>query len=450
MAALRDAFRRHRRVVSVAPTGSGKTREAAFIVASAAAKGRRTIFTVHRAELLDQASAALADAGVAHGLIRPGQRCRGEAVAVAMVQTLLRRDVPEPDFMVVDEGHHAVSPSWRALLARWPSAKVLYLTATPARLDGQGMVAVADALVPGPSVAGLIAEGWLAPFRYFAPPAQAELAGVRRRAGDFEREGLAEAMDRPAITGDAVEHYRRLAAGKRALAFCISRQHAEHVAEAFSAAGFRAVTLHGGLAEAERRARDAAFRDGRLDLLAVVDLVSEGYDVPGVEVVIHLRPTASLALCRQINGRGLRPKPDGAPCLILDHVGNVGRHGLPDEEIAWTLDGRAKRASEVAPAVRQCPECWCCHPPASACPECGHVYPRQVRREAPAERAGHLAEITGREVERYRAAKLRDLVRSARSFAELRAIGRARGYHPGSAKKAAQIWRKPFATGRLA
>lgn len=396
--------------------------------------------------MLEQASAAFTDAGVAHGVIRPGQRYRGEPVSVAMIQTLMRRDVPAPDFLVMDEGHHAVSPSWRQLLDRWPAARVLYLTATPARLDGQGMAAVADALVPGPSVGELIAGGWLAPFRYFAPPSQADLAELRRRAGDFEREGLAEAMDRPAITGDAVEHYRRLAAGKRALAFCSSRQHAEHVAEAFSAAGFRAVTLHGGLPEAERRARDAAFRDGRLEVLAVVDLVTEGYDVPGVEVVIHLRPTASLALCRQINGRGLRPKPDGAPCLILDHVGNVGRHGLPDEEIEWSLDGRAKRAAQVAPAVKQCPECWCCHAPAPVCPECGFVYPQTIRRRVPVERAGHLAEITAREVERYRAARLRDLVRSARSMDELRAIGRARGYHPRWAAKVAGIWRKPFVT----
>jgi superfamily II DNA or RNA helicase len=165
------------------------------------------------------------------------------------------------------------------------------------------------------------------------------------------------------------------------------------------------------------------------------DLISEGVDVPRVGAVILLRPTQSLGLYMQMVGRGFRLWP-GKPCLfVLDHAGNVLRHGMPDAPRTWSLDGRPKRDNS-APATRQCPECWAIHAPAPSCPECGFDYAaseaRAKRREIE-QREGELAEMTAddRRLALLRERSLSDLVREAANYEAMDEIRRARGYKPG-------------------
>jgi superfamily II DNA or RNA helicase len=211
-------------------------------------------------------------------------------------------------------------------------------------------------MVIGPAMAELIEQGYLARYTYLAPPEKADLSAIKTRGGDFAIDQLAEAMDKAVITGDAIGHYKNHLDGRPAIAFCVTVEHAESVAAQFRAAGYRAASVDGSMDKAERRDRMAAIGDGRLNVLTSCELISEGVDIPVVAGAILLRPTKSLSMFLQQVGRALRPKPDGSAAVILDHVGNVHRHGMPDAPREWSLD-RAKRRAVPANATT-CEQCY--------------------------------------------------------------------------------------------
>lgn len=338
-------------------TGGGKTVVFSHIVASAAAKGRKVGVFVHRRELIRQASAKLDWCGVPHGIIAAGlDRDHDATVQVLSIQSAVNRELPQFDFIVIDEAHHAVAETWFTLLKSQTKAKLLGVTATPSRTDGAGLGTqcggLFDAIICGPTMQELVDAGHLARSKVFIPPQQIDTTGLRKVGGDWAA-GDEMAKRAQIVTGDAIAHYRRHAAGKTAIAFCVTVEHAEQVAQAFRDAGLRSACVHGGTPKDERdrliSALDVSNRfdtsDG-IDVLTSCDLISEGLDVPSVGAVILLRPTGSLILALQQIGRGMRPKADGAPLIVLDHAGNTLRHGLPEEDRVWTLDGveKVKRA----------------------------------------------------------------------------------------------------------
>jgi len=425
---VRDSFRSgRRRPLLVAPTGSGKTVIFSFVTASAAAKGNRTLVLVHRAELLEQCHRSLSQMDVPHGLIASGLTPdRSQLTQIASVQTLVRRfdRVLPPDLIVIDEAHHATAGAWASVLSQYPNARVLGVTATPQRLDGKGLGQVFDDLIRGPEVTKLIDEGYLCKPVYYAPKT-VDLTGVHMVAGDYNRAEVAERMDRPTITGDAVIHYRKYAEGQPCIVFCTGIKHAEHVAQAFNAVGYRFKVIDGTLAKEERARRVLDLSSGALQGLVSVDIVSEGFDLPCVSTAILLRPTASLSLHLQQIGRVLRPSPGKQRAVILDHVGNCRRHGLAEEVRDWSLDGIRKRGKrgpqdDVAD-TRQCPECFAVHTPSPQCPQCLHVY--EIKNRIPDVVDGELEELQAREAIRGRkreqgtAQTLEDLIR----------VGKARG-----------------------
>jgi superfamily II DNA or RNA helicase len=420
----------------VSPTGSGKTVLFAYIAQGAAAKGNGVVILVHRQELVDQTCRTLRDFGVDHGVIAAGRTPdRSLAVQVASVQTYVRRlDSFKPALIIADEAHHATAGSWRKVIGCHSQARVLGVTATPQRLDGRGLKDVFDDLIRGPEVADLIEGGHLAPPVYFAPPIVADLSHISIRGGDFAQEELAAEMDKPMITGDAVEHYLRICPGAPAVAFCCSIRHAQHVADQFNAAGRKAATIDGTMARENRREVVQALSDGRLDVLTSCNIINEGFDLPRVVAAILMRPTKSLGLHLQQIGRVLRPAPGKAKAIILDHVGNLSRHGFAEDVRDWTLEGRKKKkrkaGDEEEIQQRQCGECYCCHPPAPACPECGFEYPRKEREIEQAE--GELVEVDPKEIARQK----RNEQGSAQTLDDLIALGRARGY------RSPDVWAK--------
>jgi superfamily II DNA or RNA helicase len=310
------------------------------------------------------------------------------------------------------------------VLAQYPNARVLGVTATPQRLDGKGLGQVFDDLIRGPEVADLIEQNFLARPIYYAPKT-VSMDGVRTTAGDYNRADLAERMDRPTITGDAVTHYRKYCDGQPCIVFCTGIKHAEHVAAAFNAEGYRFQVIDGTLSKDERAHRVLDLSSGTLQGLVSVDIVSEGFDLPCVSTAILLRPTASLSLHLQQIGRVLRPSPGKQRAVILDHVGNCRRHGLAEEIRDWSLDG-IKRKTKRGPqddvaSTRQCPQCFAVHTPSPACPQCLHVY--EIKDRIPDVVDGELEELKAREAIRGRkreqgtAQTLEDLIR----------VGKARG-----------------------
>ena len=426
IAGVRDAFRQSPSVLLVAPTGFGKTVAFSYICASAVAKGKRVWIMAHRVELVDQIADTLKAFNVAFGYIAAGYpKAPAMRVQVASVQTLARRmdDHEKPDLIIVDEAHHATTKNTIGrILAACPAAKVLGVTATPARLSGEGMGDVFKSMVLGPSVQSLIDNGRLSPVTVYAPPT-VDLSGLHVRAGDFVISEAAAAMDKPKITGDAVAHYRRLADRKRGVAFCTSVDHARHVALQFVDAGYRSVHVDGGMDRYQRRQVVDAFKKGEINVLTSCDLVSEGFDCPGIEVGISLRPTASTGLWIQQVGRCLRTADGKSRAIILDHAGNTLRHGLPTEERDWTLDGAERRSrgtSAPSISVRVCPKCFASQQSGfGVCKECGYTFPIQARKVEAVE--GELQEVLATKAARKEQG-------TAKSIEALIELGRARGY----------------------
>lgn len=378
---LRSGFRAGRRaLLLVAPTGAGKTVMFSHMTENAVSRGNRVLILVHRQELIDQVQRAVAH--LPHGLIAEGRMTnRAAHVQVASVQTVANRldAVATPDLIVVDECHHAAAATWQAVLARWPQAWRLGVTATPERLDGQGLRGLFEQIIHGPTVPELQDLGFLCRTRYFAPGG-IDASGLKTRAGDYVMADGERAGRR--IIGDVVATYQRLNAG-RAVAFCCTVAHAEEQAAAF---GNRWRCIHGGLTKDARREMVAAFVAGDLDGLTSVDVISEGFDLPAIEAAILLRPTQSLAMHLQQIGRALRPYPGKDAALIIDHVGNIQRHGYAEDERAWSLDGEEGRSKKSVDMGKRCDACYFLNPRgADVCGDCGApltTEPAEIERVA--------------------------------------------------------------------
>lgn len=390
-------MRAHGKVLTVLPTGGGKTRIFCEIAKAARANGARVQVLVHRRELVDQT---------------PDES----------VRTIQSWQPDGEDLVIVDEAHHACARTWKDKLQQ--CTKVLGFTATPQRLDGGGLDVVFDDMVIGPSSARLIDDGWLSQYKLFCPPGAAELKGVRRTAGDYNRKQLSEAVSQTRVVAAAVKNWLLLAGGRQTIGFCASVAHMEVVEHSFKNAGIKCATIDGKMRKDRRDEVVRQFRDGEITVLLSVDLISEGFDVPACDCVLLLRPTQSLGLHLQQVGRALRPSDQHA--VILDAAGNSERHGMPDDSRQWSLKGQLKqRAGLVANVpVRVCPQCFGVHKPhLRVCPFCGYAHPLDSR--IPEER-----DILLQEKEQKRRQMRRDIGR-ARTVEDLERIRAERGYHPG-------------------
>jgi DNA repair protein RadD len=384
---IRDAFRKVRRVLYQLPTGGGKTAVFSYIAVNAAKKGKRVIILTHRRELFRQAGEKLLMYGVASGSIVAGSRhVPTEPIVVASIQALANRvdslaDILDDfDLVVIDECHHAVSPTWRRVVSAFRRARVLGVSATPRRTDGQGLADDFDELICGPPVRWLIDRGYLCDYVAYGPPkGLPDLSQIKRIGGDYARGELGDCMAH--LVGDQVEHYLDLAKGIPAVYFSVNTRHNAVAAEKFRAAGIRAYEVDGAMADAERDRRIKGLETRETEVLMSCDLVGEGLDIPSIGCVISARPSESLTLVMQQWGRGFRPKPDGSRLIILDHAGNILRHkGLPDEPREWSLTAAAEPVRKDDNPVRMCPNCFAmCPASASFCEACGADFPARQR-----------------------------------------------------------------------
>lgn len=374
------------RVLMVIPTGGGKTVTSVQIIVAMALHGCRVLILLHRRELLQQWALKLYAAGVDCGLIAAGYPSRPEAmVQIAMVSTLHARairtatiDLPPADLVVVDEAHHTPAGTWSRILEAYPDAHVLGPTATPCRADGRGLGGFFRVMVRGPSMAELIASGFLAPFRVIAP-AKPDLSKIRVARGDFKRDELAAAMDRPQLVGDVTTQWLRHGEGRKTIVYAVDRRHAQHIANSFGEANVVAAVIDGVTPVDERDALLRKFAAGEIQVIVNVGVFVEGTDIPDVSCIIIARPTKSIGLYLQMVGRGLRSAPGKKDCIIIDHAGVVEMHGFPDEPIAWELSSDKKlrqplkeaRSKRRAMALVDCPECGGARWQGSHCTGCG-------------------------------------------------------------------------------
>jgi superfamily II DNA or RNA helicase len=415
-----------RSALITSPCGSGKTILTAFMLKRAAEKGIPSLFLVHRRELITQSIRAFGAVGVPHGTIAnnfvPDRR---HLIQLASVQTLARRvdKITVPKLVIMDECHHVGASTWAKIHETFKDAFHIGLTATPERLDGKGLGKWYKEIIHGPSVQWLIENKFLSPYKLYAP-SSINVSKMHMLGGDYKKDELSAAADKPTITGDAIKHYMKLAPGKRAVVFCVSIEHSKHVVAQFQASGISSAHVDGETPTEVRDATIRKFASGEIKVLSNVELFGEGFDLPAIEVAILLRPTASLGLFVQQTGRCLRTNQGKETAIILDHAGNVSRHGLPDEERDWTLEGhQCKAKASASLSVKICPSCFAAQKfGLPQCKFCGFVFktkPREVEHID-----GDLKEV---DLDALRKIK-RSEQGQCQSLEDLVELGKKRGY----------------------
>lgn len=424
----------HKSVLCVCATGGGKSY--IFMDMADRCKGR-VLVLVHRGELKSQHIREFEKNGIPM-----------DNIVVETVQTVYRHleDYPDIKMVIADEAHLFLSRTFKATIdyfAKEQNAFCIGFSASPCRLDGSSMSDVFSTMVEGPQTAELIEKKRLCPYEYYAP-LTVDVSELKKQRGDYVTAEVEELME-PAIYGKVIEEYKRLCPDKQAIAFCVSIKHSKQVADQFAEAGIMAAHLDGGTPKKEREAIMERFRSGEIRVLTNVGLFAEGLSIDGISAVIMLRPTASLALCLQQWGRGLRYQEDKV-CYFLDCVGNYTRFGLPAQHREWTLEGEVKphrtHDDEGNFTVRQCPFCLKCYENKGQkeCPYCHEIYPVHSKELAVIEQI-RLKRITELEVkaEEERKAKLREDIKNARCAQDFFDIAKRNGYSHGWAFKRAKL-----------
>lgn len=404
----------YRSVLVEAATGSGKTTSAAELARRAVSRGETVLFLAHRRELIDQAAARFESFGLQVGIERGSRHAGPEPVVCASVQTLrgprlakFPRDAF--DLIIVDECHHVPSPSYRAILAHFHTARIVGVTATVDRADGIALGEVFQRVAHRYGIERAIAEQYLVPVRgiqvevpgmdlsavrsrrmmkrippgpsglplpnvidptgdepgetidLLSPAGQARIAAAGKRAPNGERRyavdlhpgDLGRAVIEPEAIEGVVVPLLELAGSRKTVVFAVDLNHANAIAESINAkrGDGTARVVHYKLKARERRAILDAHKAGEYQYLINVTLLTEGYDDPSIECIAMARPTQSRVLYCQAVGRALRLYAGKSVALLLDFVGVGSRFDLvgPEDALGKALISLDRYRSPNAP-----------------------------------------------------------------------------------------------------
>jgi superfamily II DNA or RNA helicase len=397
------------------------------------------VIFVHRKELLWQTQKTLKKLGVDAGVIAPGFHPTSHKIHIASIDTVdsrlnsLKDFLKTVDFAIFDEAHHIVASSWGRVLNALQNAIVLGVTATPWRQDGKPLGSVFVDVVRGPTKAQLIKWGHIAPSVVFAPELNVDLTGITKRGGDFARGELSRAMDQEDLITPVVKAYSKYCPGIPTITFCAGVDHAFHVAEAFSKAGWMATNLDGRMSATERENAIIGLGKGRIQNLTSCDIISEGTDIPIVGAALSLRPTQSTALYDQQNGRTFRLYEGKEKSVIVDFVGNWAIHGLPETDRQWSLHEGLISIDVNNSHLKRCPRCFRVHHMADKCPSCGRIHKQQTKSQFTPLTDAELRGMPG--IRQHSAFKIRDmkfpaLMQIAQTQKDLQRIARIKGFPP--------------------
>jgi len=352
----------HHRNLLVSATGTGKTVMAAVDYARLRLRlpRARLLFVAHREEILTQALSTFRHCLRDHAfgeLWVGGARPQAFEHVFASIQslkesTLYALDPERFDVVIVDEFHHAASPSYRALLDRVRPVELLGLTATPERSDGLPLLHWFENRIAAElRLWDAIDQHRLCPFVYYGIHDGLDLREVPwRRGHGYDVEGLSNLLTaNDSWARQVIAQVRERVADvrtMRALGFCVSIAHARFMARVFTATGIAAAAVWSDSAgdERQRALRDLAA--GRVNVVFAVDLFNEGVDVPAVDTLLMLRPTDSPTLFLQQLGRGLRRSEGKQACTVLDFVGHHRSEFRFDRRFRALLGGSLKDVRE--------------------------------------------------------------------------------------------------------
>ena len=341
-----------RRPVLQAPTGFGKKLLGAAIIEGALAKNKRVIFTVPALSLVDQTVNAFWDDGIRDvGVIQAWNPMTdwSRPVQVASVRTLQRRPIPEADIVIIDECHHWFDfyEAWMSD-PLWQDRPFIGLSATPWT---RGLGKYFDDLIIAATTQDLISEGYLSPFRVFAP-SHPDLTDVRTVRGDYHKGDLSGVMSDAPLVADVVDTWRRRAENRSTFCFAVDRAHAKHLQAKFTEAGVSTGYIDAHTPISERREIERKFHNGDIRVVCNVGCLTTGIDWD-VRCIVLARPTKSEILFVQIVGRGLRTAEGKEDCLILDHSDTHLRLGFVTDIHHEVLDdGRPRAKAKPADRIR--------------------------------------------------------------------------------------------------
>jgi DNA repair protein RadD len=447
-----------RRVCFQSPTGSGKTRMERMIIDHFRKLNKRILILAHKRNLIRNIGKELRASENNFSYVMPGYPMLNCKIQIGSIQTVINRyeGMTSPDIILVDEFHHAVSPSYMKLINHFNEAIIIGGTATPGRRDKKPMRLTCDKIIMGPQPKELIKLNILSDYDYYQPKEiSAEGLKKTRDGSEFIYDEVAEKrIDQKYITGNAIEHYKKYADHQPTIIACISIKHAEHVAAQFREAGYRAYAIHSKLDDSEIDRLEKGFVTGVVEILCQCDLLGEGVDIPGAICYIWLRWTESLIIFLQGCGRVLRYML-GKRAVIIDAVGNSGRHGYPDDERIWGLDG-VTNVDKGRLLYKRCDSCFNGRVPrsASSCPFCGAAFDmsKSEGRALPQEEEGELVNVRASKVElidfelvsesfeEHKKITISQIAAQAKTFEQAKTIARARGYE--NQRFAFYVWTK--------
>lgn len=412
-----------KRVLLHLATGGGKTHIFSYVIKQSAERGKKCIMVVRGRQLVDQASQRLEREGVRHGVRMAGhwRKDYQAPVQVCSVDTLISREDsegwPDADLVVIDEVHMATSDGYHRMVKQYPDAFFLGVTATP--FTDKPLRHLADVVVSPIGMKGLVEKGFLVPFRYFAP-SKPNLKGVKISAStkDFVVDELALRMK--GLTGDVVSHWISLAENRPTILFAVRVEHSQELVSAFRAAGVSAEHCDADTSDSERKEILKRLETGETKVVCNVGILCTGVDMPYVRAIVMARPTTSYNLFIQQAGRGTRLAEGKSDCLILDHAGNLLRHGLPTAEPEVSLDGKGVSEKHKS-QTKSCPACFAVYEcSGTECPECGFQPTKPPGTPSAEVREGVLAEIAEADIDPI-----------AFELSTLKLMATMKGYKPG-------------------
>ncbi len=348
------------------PTGTGKTRLFSSLIKDtqrlAQSECTRTgvLVLAHRTELIDQIDETLSlKYGIAHGIIKSGYEEEMQyPVQVASVQTIVRRldrwGKRGFSYIIIDEAHHAVSPTYLKICKAFPEAKILGVTATPCRLTGDGLKKLFKSLVLSQPVTKFIEQGYLSPYHYYSIKPESQIQQQLDNISNFNIEGdYAEAdmmriCNTNKVRANIVKAYLKYVKGKKGIIYTINQEHNKRICEEFAKIGVKIKAIDSKTPADERKKTVSDFKHGKIDIICNVNIFSEGFDCPDCEFIQLARPTCSLSMYLQQVGRGLRPHERKSHAVILDNVGSFNKFGLPSANRKWRahFEGSGQRVTK--------------------------------------------------------------------------------------------------------
>ncbi len=429
--------RGNKSVLAVLPTGAGKTVIAGFLTSAILSKGNSAYFIVHRKELIDQTSKTFAEMEIDHGIVCSGYpKEYHKKIQICSVQTIIRilDKFEAPDLAFFDEAHLSANASTQKIFNYFEKSYKIGLTGSPARLDGKPLDHFND-MILGPTTRELIDSGQLSPYKAYAP-STVDMSDVKILGGDYKKDEAEKTVNKPRITGSAIAEFKKLCPNGQAIVFCITVKHAQDVAAEFNAAGILAEHLSGSSQKEHRRLTVNRFRDGEIKVLTNVQIFVEGFDLPKLDSVIMLRPTASVAMYLQMVGRALRVSENKTHAVILDHVNNITTHGLPCQNREWSLSSsiKANRGKpDTSAAVKTCKKCFGVQPATRlTCEYCGEEFKYDPKKVEVID--GELVEIDQELIKVIEQNKLKRERAMCRTLEDLEELEKLRGYKKGWAR----------------